>query len=67
MAGVKESFNKKLAMNRLTWAGHEERIGDEKLANRADAQKVEGKRSRGRQTLQWGIALKLYSLYFVIL
>ena len=31
-------------MSRLTWAGHEERIGNDKLAKRADAQKVDGKR-----------------------
>ena len=34
-------------------------IGDEKLAKTADAQKVEGKRRRGRPTLRWGIALKV--------
>ena len=28
----------------MKWAGHMERMGDEKLAKRADAQKVEGKR-----------------------
>ena len=30
--GVKESFKKKLVRSRLTWAGHVERMGDEKLA-----------------------------------
>ena len=30
--------------SRLTWADHVERMGDEKLAKRADAQKVEGMR-----------------------
>ncbi len=30
--GVKESFRNKLVTNRLTWAGHVESIGDEKLA-----------------------------------
>ena len=39
--GVKESSKKKLV--RITWVGHVEKIGDEKLAKRADAQKVEGK------------------------
>ena len=42
--GLKESFNKKLASSRLTWAGYVERMGDKKLAKRAHAQKVEGKR-----------------------
>ena len=39
--GVKESSKKKLV--RSTWVGHVEKIGDENLAKRADAQKVEGK------------------------
>ena len=30
--GVKESFKRKLVRRRLKWAGHVERIGDEKLA-----------------------------------
>ena len=51
--GVKDNFKKKLARNCLTWAGHAEMMGDEKLAKRADAQKVEGKR---RLKLRWGIA-----------
>ena len=38
---MKESFYKKLSRSGLTWAGHVERMGDEKLANRGDAQKVE--------------------------
>ena len=36
MVGVKDSFKKKLVSNRLTTAGHVERMGDEKLAKRAD-------------------------------
>ena len=39
--GVKESFKKKWEMT--------------KLATRADAQKVEGKRRRGRLKLRWGL------------
>ena len=39
---VKESFKKKLVRNRLKWAGHVEIIDDGKIANRADAQKMEG-------------------------
>ena len=41
--GVTESFKKKLSRSRLKWAGHVEGMGDEKLAKRADAQKVKGK------------------------
>ena len=36
--GVKEGCKKKLMRSRLKWAGHVERMGDEKLAERADAQ-----------------------------
>ena len=31
-------------LKQLKWAGHMERLGDEKLATSPDAQKVEGKR-----------------------
>ena len=40
---MKDSFEKKFVRSRLTWPGHVERMGDEKLTKRADAQKVEGK------------------------
>ena len=40
---MEEIFKKKLARSSLTWAGHAERIEDEKLYERADAQKMEGK------------------------
>ena len=42
----------------MTQAGHVERMGDEKLAKRADAQKVEAKRRQGRPKLWWGIVLR---------
>ena len=38
---VRESSKKKLM--RSTWAGHVNKMGANKLAKRADAQKVEGK------------------------
>ena len=47
--GLKESFNKKLVRSRLTRDGHVERMIDEKLAKRTDAQKVEAKRRREDQ------------------
>ena len=49
-AGVKESSKTKLV--RSTWAGHVEKMGDEKLAKRTDAQKVEGMWRRGRPNLR---------------
>ena len=39
---MKESFKKNLVTSRLTWVGHVERMGDEKLAKGADAQNVKG-------------------------
>ena len=56
--GVKESFKKKLARRRKKWAGHVERMGDGKLAKRADPQKVEGKGKRGRPRMQWEDSVK---------
>ena len=53
--GVKESLKKKLVRSRLKWAGHVERMGDEKLAKRSDTQKVEGKRRRVRPRMRWEI------------
>ena len=44
-AGVTESSKKKLVMS--TRASHVGEMGDEKLAKRADAQKVEGNWRRG--------------------
>ena len=44
--GVKENSKKKLM--RSTWAGHMGKMGYEQLAERAGAQKVEGKWRRGR-------------------
>jgi len=41
--GEKRTFKKKLMRSSLKWAYHVERMGDEKLANRAGAQKVDGK------------------------
>ena len=38
--GMTETAKKRLLRN--IWAGHEERMGNKKLAKRTDAQKVEG-------------------------
>ena len=45
---MKESVKKKLARNSLTWAGHMETMGDDKLAKRADA--LKGGKERGKKT-----------------
>ena len=46
---MKESL-KKLVRSRLTWAGHVERIGDEKLAKRADRCPESGEENEARKT-----------------
>ena len=46
--GVRESLTRKLVRNRLKWAGHVERIEGVRLAKRADALRVEGRRRSGR-------------------
>ena len=35
------------------WSGHVEKIGGERLARRADSQRVERNSMRGRQRLRW--------------
>ena len=48
--GVKDNFKKKLVRSSLTWAGHAE-----KLAKRANAQKVEGISEKRGPKLRWVI------------
>jgi len=48
--GVKENVKKKF--KRSMWAGHVGKMGDEKLAKRVDALKVERKWRRGRPNLR---------------
>ena len=44
---MKEKFKKKLARSRLTWAGHADTIGEDKLAKRAESRgERRGKRSK---------------------
>ena len=49
--GVKKSCKKKLVRNTRT--GHVEKLAGEKLAKRADTQKVEGKWRQARPKLGW--------------
>ena len=51
---VRESLKNTLVRSRLKWAGHVKRMGGEKLAMKADARKVEGKRLR----VQWEDCVK---------
>ena len=55
--GVKESSMKNLV--RSTYATcHVEKMGDENLTKRVDAQKLKGRCRRGKSKLRWEIALK---------
>ena len=56
--GGKESFKKKLVRTMVKSTGYVERKGDEKLANRSNAQKEEGKRRRGRLRMRWEDCVK---------
>ena len=44
--GIKETFMKTLARIGLKLAGHVERMGGERLGEKADGQRVEGRRRR---------------------
>ena len=50
---MRESLTRKLVRSRLKWAGPVNRMGGERLTERADALRVEGRRRRGRPTLRW--------------
>ena len=50
---MRESLTRKLVRSRLKRAGPVNRMGGERLTERADALRVEGRRRRGRPTLRW--------------
>ena len=50
--GVMETFKNKLVSSGLKWAGHVERMRDETLSKRSDAQKVENQDCDGRTALR---------------
>ena len=56
---MKNSFKKKLVRSRLKWASYVEKMGDEKLAKRADTQKAEGKGGKEHQDCDGKNALTL--------
>ena len=46
--GVKRSLTERLARSRLQWAGHVERMADDRLQKRAAELRGQGRRRRGR-------------------
>ena len=53
---MKERSKQKLA--RITWAGHVEKMGDEKQAKRADTQEVDGKMEARKPEIAMGGCIK---------
>ena len=51
--GVQRSLTERLVRSRLQWAGHVERMADERLPKRAAELREQGRRRRGRPMLRW--------------
>ena len=51
--GVQRSLTETLVRSRLQWAGHVERMADERLPKRAAELREQGRRRRGRSMLRW--------------
>ena len=51
--GVQRSLAERLVRSRLQWAGHVERMADDRLPKRAAELRDEGRRRRGRPRLRW--------------
>ena len=58
MDELKVTVIKVLVRSILKWVGHAERLGDDKLTQRADAQKMKGKRRPGWPRLRWEDCVK---------
>ena len=57
--GVQRSLTERLVMSRLQWAGHVERMADDRLSKRAAELREEGRRRRrGRPRLIWEDCVK---------
>ena len=51
--GVQRSLTERLVRSRLQWAGHVERMADDRLPKRAAELREQGRRRRGRPMLRW--------------
>ena len=56
--GVQRSLTEKLVRSRLLWAGHIERMADDRLPKRAAELCEQGRRRRGRPRLRWEDCVK---------
>ena len=55
---MQRSLTKRLVRGRLQWAGHVERMADDRLPKRAAEFRKQGKRRRGRPRLRWEDCVK---------
>ena len=56
--GVQRSLTERLVRSRLQWAGHVERMADDRLPKRAAQFREQGRRRRGRPMLRWEYCVK---------
>ena len=56
--GVQRSLTERLVWSRLQWAGHVERMADDRLPKRAAELREQGRRRRGRPMLRWEDCVK---------
>ena len=57
-SGVQRSLTERLVRSRVQWAGHVERMADERLPKRAAELREQGRRRRGRPILRWEDCVK---------
>ena len=56
--GVQRSLAERLVRSRLRWAGHVERMADDRLPMRAAELRKQGRRRRGKPRLRWEDCVK---------
>ena len=56
--GVQRSLTERLVRSRLQWAGHVERMADDRLPKRVAELRQQGRRRRGRPRLRWEDCMK---------
>ena len=55
---MQRSLTERLVRSRLQWAGHLERMADDRLPKRAAELREQGRRRRGRPRLRWEVCVK---------
>ena len=59
---MQRSLTERLVRSRLQWAGHVERMADDRLPKRAEELREQGRRRRGRPRLRWEDCVNLFPL-----